>query len=47
VKSCAEDAKVILEEEHNFLDGLGAEILLQQEALICMYDNSDIFHFLL
>jgi len=38
---------MILEEGHTFLDGFGAEILLQQKALICMYDNSDIFHFLL
>ena len=44
LKICAEDAKVILEEGHTFLDGFGAEIPLQQKALIFMYDNSDVFH---
>jgi hypothetical protein len=38
---------VIIEEGNTFLDGFGAEILLQQKDLICMYDNSDIFHFIL
>jgi hypothetical protein len=47
MKSCAEDAKVILEEGHTFLDGFRVEILHQQKSLICMYGNSDIFHFLL
>jgi hypothetical protein len=37
---------VILEEGRTFLDGFGAEILHQQKALICMYDNNDVFHFL-
>jgi hypothetical protein len=46
-ESCAEDGKVILEEGRTFLDGFGAKILHQQKALICMYDNSDVFHFLL
>jgi hypothetical protein len=36
---------VILEEGHTFLDGFRAEILYQQKSLICMYDNSDTFHF--
>jgi hypothetical protein len=28
-----------------FLYGFRAEIPLQQKTLICMYDNSDVFHF--
>jgi hypothetical protein len=47
VKICTEDAKVILDEGPIFLDGFGAEILHQQKALICMYDNNDVFHLLL
>jgi hypothetical protein len=47
MKSYAEDAKVILEEGRAFLDGFRAEILHQQKTLICMYGNSDVFHFLL
>jgi hypothetical protein len=35
---------VILEEGRTFLDGFGAEILIQEKALICMYDNNDVFH---
>ena len=38
---------MILEEGGTFLDGFGAEIILQQKALIFMYENSDVFHFLL
>jgi hypothetical protein len=38
---------VVLEGGHTFLDGFGDEILHQQKAVICMYNNSDIFHFLL
>jgi hypothetical protein len=47
LKSCTEDAKVILEEGRSFLDGFGAKILLQEKSLICMYDNSDVFLFFL
>jgi hypothetical protein len=37
---------VILEEGHTFLGDFRAEIL-QQKAVICMYDNNYVFHFLL
>jgi hypothetical protein len=47
MKSCTEDFKVILEEGRIFLDGFRAKILHQQNTLICMYDNRDVFHFLL
>jgi hypothetical protein len=36
--------KVILEEGHQMVLG---QIPHQQKTLICMYDNSDVFHFLL
>jgi hypothetical protein len=36
---------MILEGGHTFLDGFRAEIPHQQKSLICMYDNSDVFHF--
>jgi hypothetical protein len=42
---CAEAAKMILEGGRTFLDGFRAEIPHRQKALICMYDNSDVFHF--
>jgi hypothetical protein len=35
---------VILEGGRTFLDGFRAETPHQQKALICMYDNNDIFH---
>jgi hypothetical protein len=44
---CAESAKVILGGGHTFLGGFRAEILHHQKALICMYGNSDVFHFYL
>jgi hypothetical protein len=34
---------MILEGGLTFLDGFKAEIPHQQKALICMYDNSDVF----
>jgi hypothetical protein len=40
---CADDAKVILEGGCSFLDGFGVEKLHHKKALICMYDNSDVF----
>jgi hypothetical protein len=36
---------MILRGGRTFLDGFRAEIPHQQKALICMYDNSDVFHF--
>jgi hypothetical protein len=36
---------MILGGGHTFLDGFRAEIPLQQKTLICMYGNSDVFHF--
>jgi hypothetical protein len=36
---------MILGGGRTFLDGFRAEIPHQQKALICMYDNSDVFHF--
>jgi hypothetical protein len=36
---------MILGGGHTFLDGFRDEIPHLQKALICMYDNIDIFHF--
>jgi hypothetical protein len=36
---------MILDGGHTFLDGFRDEIHYQKKSLICMYDNSDIFHF--
>jgi hypothetical protein len=36
---------MILGGGRTFLDGFRDEITLQQKALICMYDNNDVFHF--
>jgi hypothetical protein len=36
---------MILGGGHTFLDGFRAEIPHQPKSLICMYDNSDVFHF--
>jgi hypothetical protein len=36
---------MILGGGQTFLDGFRAEIPHQQKALICMYINSDVFHF--
>jgi hypothetical protein len=36
---------MILEGGRTFLDGFRVEIPHQQKTLICMYDNSDVFHF--
>jgi hypothetical protein len=36
---------MILGGGHIFLEGLRAELPLQQKTLIYMYNNSDVFHF--
>jgi hypothetical protein len=36
---------MILEGGRTFLDDFRAEIPHQQKSLICMYGNSDVFHF--
>jgi hypothetical protein len=41
---CAESAKVILGGGHTFLGGFRVEKFHHQKTLICMYDNSDVFH---